>query len=47
MKKTIKIKFQDWKIESRNFDLSKCFVSFNGETEKVTVKSLKNEKNNQ
>lgn len=47
MKKTIKIKFQDWKIESRNFDLSKCFVSFNGETEKVTVKSLKNGKNNQ
>lgn len=40
MKKQFKFKFDDWKVESRNFDLSKCFVSMNGETEKVTVKIL-------
>lgn len=40
MKKQLKFKFDDWKVKSRNFDLSKCFVSMNGETEKVTVKIL-------
>lgn len=40
MKKQFKFHFDDWKVESRSFDLSKCFVSINGETEKVTVKVL-------
>lgn len=41
MKRTYKFHFDQWKAESRNFDLTKCFVSMNGETEKVTVKILK------
>lgn len=41
MKKIYKYSFSTWKIASRKFDLSKCFVSMNGENEKVTVKILK------
>ena len=40
MKKQYKFHFEDWKVESRSFDLSNCFVSMNGENEKVTVKIL-------
>ncbi|WP_262483374.1 hypothetical protein [Chryseobacterium sp. FH1] len=40
MKKTHKFHFDDRKTESRNFDLSNCFVSMNGVTEKVIVKIL-------
>ena len=43
MKKSIKIHFNDWKAVSRTMELSNYFISFNGETEKVTVKNLKNE----
>lgn len=42
MKREIyKFNFDEWKAESRSFDLSNCFVSMNGITEKVTVKILK------
>lgn len=41
MKKIYKYSFSAWKTASRELDLSKCFVSMNGETEKVTVKTLK------
>ena len=43
MQKPIKIHFNDWKAVSKTMELSNCFVSFNGETQKVTVKNLKNE----
>ena len=43
MKKPIKIHFNDWKAVSRTLELSNCFISFNGETQQVTVKNLKNE----
>ncbi len=43
MKKSIKIHFNDWKAVMRTMALSNYFISFNGETQKVTVKNLKNE----
>ncbi len=42
MKNKKYIKFSDWKKESRKLDTSKLFVSFNGETEVVTIKKIKN-----
>ena len=43
MKKSIKIHFNDWKAVSGTMELSNYFISFNGKTQKVTVKNLKNE----
>lgn len=44
MKKILKIPFSKWKEKSRKIDPHTVHVSMNGETETVTVKSLKSKK---
>lgn len=38
------ISFKEWKKKAKTIDVKNSFVRFDGETEKVIVKSLKNKK---